>query len=62
MVRKRGLEIHSYKEFTVFNIGERWLKKKMNIILKHFTDLSSKVVIIPFGILDQEGEVSEILF
>ena len=36
---------------------DRELKKKMNIVLKIFKDLSDRTVVIPFGILDQEGEV-----
>lgn len=30
----------------------------MNIVLKHFIDLSGRIVIIPVGILDQEEEIS----
>lgn len=36
---------------------DRELKKKMNIVLKTFKDLSDRIVVNPFGILDQEGEV-----
>lgn len=55
---ERGLEIHSYKEFLPFNLEEKWLKNKTNNVLKHFIDLSSKILIITFRILGEEKEFS----
>ena len=47
---ERGLEIHLYKKCIIFNI-----KEKNEYVLKIFIYLSDRIVVIPFGILYQEG-------